>query len=619
MKLRVYQDGGGLIYTPFIPEQAETYGAPKQKSSDDSEDAKLDPLDKELLGLMKDQNLLPSDIQIIYNRLIQFQRRSQKLSSVPGFGGTDAYRSVVPGMLQIMNLMSQAKYNKQADDAILNKMLSENAGNEFALDAYGRMYVQDKEGNISKINPSEFDSNKHYALSNSQLIYMRERNPELAFDGYVFEDMRNMVGITSVVKEIDRIIKEFGSEEGQRYLSKEAAQAFLDLNSPEGMYKLSLKQPSQGLKQAWKTIWDQLPTNMQNLLKVRSIVSGDGSEINYIQDLVMHNTDVKQSIDYDAQLTKASGIDPDAGSSEKLVQDTYLYRIASLNGPRRQVTIAPKGSKIADTGLMITTGIVNGAVVDNQEKRLGNMSLASMLQEAEAVKAADASTIVLGNRVLNPGEYNGIMFDSNQECNTVLLPFKYDRGRIVPDFDTFEKFNELQRAISGKFSMPQTEIDRMARDLGLDSSQYNYDPSTNSLNLTQTTYFLSFGAIVSDNAIDLSKDDKRFLEQLDSSESDFYKKEYENMVKYGKVDRKKSDLKVGDYKDNLFNRAKFYRGMVWMAMPDSYRGAHLSMNEYIDRSNLNNFGRRTELKQQQNEISNAYQQAYGNIGAFNYE
>ena len=34
------------------------------------------------------------------------------------------------------------------------------------------------------------------------------------------------------------------------------------------------------------------------------------------------------------------------------------------------------------------------------------------------------------------------------------------------------------------------------------------------------------------------------------------------MVKYGKVDRKKSDLKVGDYKDSLFNRAKFYRGMI---------------------------------------------------------
>lgn len=302
---------------------------------------------------------------------------------------------------------------------------------------------------------------------------------------------------------------------------------------------------------------------MQNLLKVRAAASGDGDPRKYIQDLVMHNTDIKQSIDYDNQVSKAAGFaGDDAGSSEKLVQDTYLYRVASLNGPRRQVTIAPKGSKIADTGLMITTGIVNGAVIDKQEKRLGNMSLESMLQEAEAVKAADASTIVLGNRILNPGEYSGVMFDSNQECNTVLLPYTYDRGRIVPDFDTFEKFNQLQRAISGKFSMPQTEIDRMARELGLDSDQYHYDPSTNSLDLTQTMYFLSFGAIVSDNAVDLSKDDKRFLEQLDSSEGDFYRKEYENMVKYGKVDRKKSDLKVGDYKDSLFNRAKFYRGMI---------------------------------------------------------
>ena len=198
MKLRVYQDGGGLIYTPFVPGQAQAYGATSAKStsSGDSDEAKLDPLDKELLGLMKDQELLPSDIQIIYNRLIQFQRKSQKLSSMPGFGGTDSYRSVVPGMLQIMNLMSQAKYNKQADKDILNKMLSENAGNEFAIDGYGRMYVQDKDGKISKINPSEFDPEKYYPLSNSQLLYMRERNPELAFDGYVLEDMRNMVGIT---------------------------------------------------------------------------------------------------------------------------------------------------------------------------------------------------------------------------------------------------------------------------------------------------------------------------------------------------------------------------------------------------------------------------------------
>jgi hypothetical protein len=157
----------------------------------------------------------------------------------------------MPGMLQIMNLVSQAKYNKAADDEIIKKMLSENAGNEFALDAYGRMYVQDVEtGKIKKLFSKDFDSEKHIPLSNSQLLYLRERDSDLAFDDSVFDDMRNMVGMTSVTKEIDRIIKEFGTEEGQRYLSKEAAQIFSDLNNPDGMYKLTMKIPAEGLKQA---------------------------------------------------------------------------------------------------------------------------------------------------------------------------------------------------------------------------------------------------------------------------------------------------------------------------------------------------------------------------------
>lgn len=111
MKLRVYQQGGGLIYTPFIPEKAGVSTAKASKSGDE-DDAKLDPLDKELLSLMKDENLLPSDIQAISNALIAFQRSTQHLSDTAGFGGTGAYRSVMPGMLQIMNMVSTAKFNK---------------------------------------------------------------------------------------------------------------------------------------------------------------------------------------------------------------------------------------------------------------------------------------------------------------------------------------------------------------------------------------------------------------------------------------------------------------------------------------------------------------------------
>jgi hypothetical protein len=113
MKIKTYAEGGGLIYTPFISEQS-TFGNTSSKSSEssDSEDSKLDPLDKELIALMKDRDLLPNEIEMIYNELISFQRSTQSLSSYSGLSGTDTYRSAMPGMLQIMSLLSQAKYNK---------------------------------------------------------------------------------------------------------------------------------------------------------------------------------------------------------------------------------------------------------------------------------------------------------------------------------------------------------------------------------------------------------------------------------------------------------------------------------------------------------------------------
>ena len=106
MKLKVYQQGGGLIYTPFIPgAQGVATGSASGRSSGEDDD-KIDPLSKEMLALMKDANLLPSDIQMIYNRLLAFQKRTQHLP--PGMG----YSTVMPGLLQIQQMVDVAKANK---------------------------------------------------------------------------------------------------------------------------------------------------------------------------------------------------------------------------------------------------------------------------------------------------------------------------------------------------------------------------------------------------------------------------------------------------------------------------------------------------------------------------
>jgi hypothetical protein len=111
MKLKLYQQGGGLIYTPFIPEQyAGQYSSSSRSSKSDDDEDKIDPLDKELLNLMKGQDLLASDIDVIYDKIISFQRRTQNLSKI---NSSSNYRSVMPGMLQIMKLVENAKSNKK--------------------------------------------------------------------------------------------------------------------------------------------------------------------------------------------------------------------------------------------------------------------------------------------------------------------------------------------------------------------------------------------------------------------------------------------------------------------------------------------------------------------------
>lgn len=632
MKLKMYQDGGGLIYTPFIPDRGTELGTGKKSgTTDDTEDAKLDPLDKELLGLMKDQSLLPSDIQMIYNQLIRFQKKTQKLSAMPGFGGTGSYRSVMPGMLQIMNLVSQAKYNKAADDEIIKKMLSENAGNEFALDAYGRMYVQDAEtGKIKKVSTKDFDSEKHSPLSNSQLLYLRERDSDLAFDGSIFDDMRNMVGMTSVAKEIDRIIKEFGTEEGQRYLSKESAQVFSELNNPDGMYKLTMKIPAEGLKQAWKTIWDQLPTNMQNLLKVRAAASGDIDPKVFIQDIVMHNTSKEQKIDYDATASKAAGFDTDPNKTEKekaeaLTQNNYLQRVGTLRGDRTVISIAPRGSKISDTAALSAHAFTFGTVIDRNNKPIEKMSLSDMLKDGWAFAAGEPNDITFGNRLLKDWERDAIMFDDSSNLTAVMLPYRNQGGHIVPDFELLDAFNKIQEVIQNNPNISKTELSSILLKAGISPSDINYDVNTNTISLKNTMAFLTVSAYAGDDTIDLSKDDKRYLERVQKTDGQHIKDFYNNMVKYGKLrPAKKGNVQIKGYSKSEAN--DFWRGNVFIPMKNAFNAMNLSgVGEYVPKSQETDFYERVAAKEQENAIQQYMRDNDPNytrntqLGQFRYE
>ena len=334
MKLKVYQQGGGLIYTPFIPEQvAASRGASaaSSKASDSDDDTKLDPLDKELLNLMKGENLLPSDVSMIYDKLISFQRKTQRLSSV---GGAGNYRSVMPGMLQIMKLVELAKSNREEWKDKVSEIKSHNAGAEVAMDSTGRMWVSDSEKGLTLVRPSEFNAETQTPISNSQLIAMRKRNPELAFSDAILGDTGiDVVGATDVRKEIDEIIKNAGTVKDVKFGTIPFAEIAEGLEG-EGIYKTSQKYSKADMDGFAQLLYSQLGASSKHLVAANAALMGI-DKIEYIKTIVSSRTDVDPDLSYEASLTKAAGKGGAGGSgadgedAKNLKEVTYTEMLAT--------------------------------------------------------------------------------------------------------------------------------------------------------------------------------------------------------------------------------------------------------------------------------------------------
>ena len=89
MKIKSYQVGG-VVYTPFVPNQTSTAtgttSGSKSSSSDDSD--KLTGIKKEIVEILQ-SNGIPSDVEQFLTKANTFLSNSTSLSNMSLFGGTD--------------------------------------------------------------------------------------------------------------------------------------------------------------------------------------------------------------------------------------------------------------------------------------------------------------------------------------------------------------------------------------------------------------------------------------------------------------------------------------------------------------------------------------------------
>lgn len=616
---RKYQVGG-IAYTPYLPAQA---GSPQGSassgattSSSSSPEKISGTIKKEIIDLLK-ANGLPSDVSVLLSTADNFLSRSQSLSLTSLFGGEDEDYSLTD-LIKVQQLVNDVKYNNGIRNEAVKQLAKEAAGSEVAVTADGKLYVYGEDG-LSTITTKEYSENKdkYNPLTNNQLLGLRERNNALAFQTDILNDLSNTVGMSTIMKEVRDIIKAFGSDSVTGYTTKDDAvkrgmQDLLSLMTagPDGFYEFTKKEQLRDVNRAFHYLYNSLSENEKNLLRAKTAVEGgDPSDINDISNLLyqalLEHTSRDVSVKFDKSATE---YDPNqsgkkggsSSASEQLTQNNYLQRIGSLRGDRTVITIAPRAAKISDTATISAPAFSFGAVIDRSNKPIDKMSIAELMKEGWAFAAGEPNDVVFGNKLLNSWEREAIMFDDSSNLSAVMLPYKNVEGHIVPDFDLFDKFNQLQEIINSNPYISKTELNSIARNkYGIDPNAINYNQSTNTISLKNTMAFLTVSGIAGSDTLDITKDEKRYLEHLDKQDGQHIVDFYNNMVKYGKLrPAKKGNVEIKGYSKSEKN--DFWRGNVFIPMKNAFNAMNLSgIGEFVPKTQEMDFYDRVAARTQE--------------------
>jgi hypothetical protein len=333
MKIKRYQTGG-IYYTPFFRDsinQQESQGIVNTTSRKDKED---NLVQKEIINVLK-ENGLPNDVDYFLSKADTFLKKSQNIGSL--FNTSQNITYDMSDLIRLQSLANRIKHNNVLYEQASNQIIDEGSGSEAAITNTGDLYVVDEDKEIKTITTDTYYNNreKYRVLTNSELIRLREEQPELAFNGSILTDLSNTVGMKSIVDYVKSTIGSFGTNKSSnkfdRYTSKQKAaiekgfEQLLGFDSPDGVYKVSsnISKDDQGyndpesLKIAVNYLYRTLPNNMKNILRANAAAEGlNPGNIEDVQSLLTmavvehtnHTNEVEQSLDYDSSASKQSGV-----------------------------------------------------------------------------------------------------------------------------------------------------------------------------------------------------------------------------------------------------------------------------------------------------------------------
>lgn len=542
MKIKSYQVGG-IVYTPFVPNQTGSQGtaSSSSKSSDSDEDGKLTGITKEIVEILQ-SNGLPSDVEKFLNKANSFLSSSTSLSGMSLFGGTnDDYD--LTDLIKIQKLANDVKWNKERFDKATSNLDSEDAWGEVAMDSRGYMYVQDTEGNIKTVSASEysenFDKGKYIAITNGQLLAIREMTGSpLAMNSEVLNNVSGTIGIKSVQEYILGLVEKLGTTTEQGYGSKKQNEIINGIEQlmaagPDGFYKITNTQQGKDIKTALTYLYSQLSEPMKRTLRTTIAYNGgDPSKdlIKFIGSILTENVDSTQSVDFDTTTTKhhlqQTGQDQSSEGSVTINDAIRLGTGHDLGVPQRLQIVTKNGGMAFSIFAQSA-----GKVKDTSGNPLPSTNVEQLLIKAEAIGGLSLGSVSFGDQLLHESDYNKVMFNANKNMYRVEMPYKeVASGKFVPNFELHAKLNRVQDRLKGQPKIKQNILSALKAE-GISESEVQIDEQGN-VRAINTMPFLVLGGIAGSGTLSFNEESP-YVHNLSREEGNAYKSSYNNIILSG--------------------------------------------------------------------------------------
>lgn len=617
MKLKL-QAGGVVSYTPFIPTGAS---ASKSTSGSSTKQEKISgTLQKEIIDILK-QNGIPSDVNAFIDVANSYLKQSQSLSGMSLFGGTNEDYSMAQ-LMHIQKLANQVKFNHDVYKDAATNLGAEDAWGDIALNERGQMYVLDSENKLKQVNISDYkEHQKDYrALTYSNLMGLRER--DLAMDVTILNDVKNAKGIKSVAEYIKNIATSFGENSSQYYTAnKESVKRGLNalMTNEDVYYKVTESTKVEDIDRAVSFLYSNLAPSMRNRIKAEAVMNNQDPQeylVAYLQTSLQEYNKTDNKVEFDK--TKTEFNTPalkSAGSEGALGEVPYLVRIGRGDGEYRMVNISMRTDKVLNSGAMMAYAANMGDLVTSSGNRVGMDSLPNILNKVEAIKATRSKDITFGGQLLTDEEKNFVVYDGSSQLTDVWLPFKETGGQVTPDFEKLERFNEWSEWVKQHPHASKFEKMNEASKLGLNMNDMEFDSETNQWVFKKHAMklFLNFSAYADEDNVDFTKLTENLTEKVDNAVGKKYTELFNNLFKYGKTNRSKSDKKTGLQFDTV-RRWDLRHGNVFIPIDSEFLATHMSMKQYMPKSEMNQFAARSTAALR---MSNAYDNEISSLGQFN--